>query len=180
MISLFASVSLAQKPTIVTATDTLPAVVAAYADGDMVRGATANKIILAMEVPNPNPSGTTEGYIMDVTLRMDSANVTGGTFDIYALKDTVGIGKDLALNNVAFEYNDAIDNNFIGMQQVVLATQGTTSGGATRSYAFSTVMKRYELAAGKKKIYFLIVARGAYTPKQSGVIRLTVAFDANK
>lgn len=180
MILLFASVSFAQKPTIVTVTDTLPSVVAIYADGDMVRGATANKIILATEVPNPNPTGTTEGYIMDVTLQMDTANVTGGTFDIYAIGDSVGTGKDLVANNAPFELNTAIGNNLIAVAQVSLVTQGTTAGGATRSYGFTSVLKRYELTATNKKIYWLIVARGAYLPKQSGIIRLTVAFDANK
>ncbi len=176
---LFASLAQAQIQSgakeIVT-TDTLSSVVSAYADGQMVRGGTANKIILATAIPdwlNKNNAG------FNTLIKLELDSVCVGLFDLYALKDSAGTGASLTANHGTFQLTKEMSNNTIYKFSINTETAGTYAGGARTSMGFAKSFVQYNLASTSmyKKIYWVLVARGAYTPKQSGIVRLTVQMD---
>jgi len=150
----------AQNP----ASITLSSTVTAYADGD--------KIGTALFVTNVNMYGDDyTGFIESIDATVDS--VFTGAIEFMALWDTTGVMQYLAADNAAFVLTSGIRAKRIGSITVNFTNGTTYSYGNSGSW-----FKKYRLNAAKK-IYWIPIARSAYTYKQSGTIQLTPWYEEN-
>lgn len=160
-----------------TTTDTLPAAVTIYADGQVVRGPAANAMVLSVEIPKFNNLDTA-GFAYQVKLEMDSVSANGN-FDIWVFNDSAALGANLTANHGVAQFRRTVGNRLVGIINASCTVQGSAAAGAETQVADVQWMHPYVMPDKvKNRLYFLIIARGAWTPKQSGVIRLTVYMDA--
>lgn len=154
-----------------TATDTLPSVVAIYADGDIVSTGTNNVVKMSVEVPIRGD--WYGGFIYQWKLEVDSVSANAN-FDVYAMYDTTGYGALKTANNGVMQGNIPFDSLAFCMTSFTMTPLGTWAAGARRTWQSKLDPYAYAFPAGKNRMFFVVVARGAWTPKQNGVIKLTV------
>lgn len=151
---------------------TRPSNVTAYSDSDVVRTGTATGgSFLGLTLARRNGAF---GYITQVALATDTANVTNAIFDVLFFSDTTGMGATLPADNAGYRSNFENSKYYLGTATVALTTYGSNATGATGSWGTaSNLLIPYQCAAASKKIYALIVVRAAYSPKYNGIFRLT-------
>jgi hypothetical protein len=158
----------------VSTTDTLGTNVTAYAAGQMIRGGTAYKIMLV--TPRPMKSKASLGcWINTVKIEMDS--VCPGSFIVYALKDTAGLMLGLTADHAAAQYK--FGSKSLGFFRVSTEALGTTAGGALQTFGqkqwfFDANFDSYT----QDRIYWLVIADGAWTPKKNGVIKIAATMES--
>ena len=150
-------------------TTTLSSTVTAYADGDIILGAAL------ISTPVPIFGDSPEGYIIGNDCVVDS--IFTGTIEFMALSDTVGVLQTLAADNAAFVMTAGVKAKYIG------STTISFTAGATSSYGTSQWIHKYRLTAAskaQKKMYWLAIARSAWTYKQACVLQFTAWFEPDK
>jgi len=152
---------------------TRPANATAYTDGDIIRSlATTGGSLLGITAARTNGGA---GYISSVEISHDTAYAAGINFDVIFYADSTGMGATLPADNAA--YQSVYDFGKLASPPISLQTTsyGTTAGGATSTRGAATnINYPFRCIAGSTKLYAVIIARGAFTPKQSGKFRLKV------
>lgn len=149
--------AMAQNP----ANITLSSTVTAYAADDRIGSAL---IVTPVNVFRETP----EGYVMNLDATVDS--VFTGSIEFFALFDTAGVMQYIANDNAKFVLTSGIKAKLIGSKTL------SFTDGTTYSYAGDNWFHKYRLTSAKK-IYWIPVARTAYTYKQSGKIEITPWID---
>jgi hypothetical protein len=161
-----------------TGIDTVNAAGTAYAANQMIRGTTANAIVIKTAVPSGNAGGSVRiGEIKWVKVQIDSL-VGNVLIEVYALSDTAGMGALLTVDHADAQFRAQMGDNLIGSFVTAFSTLGTTAGGSARSYANYEWRKDYRLPTGKSNIYWLFVTRSACTIKQRAAVRVTPDLEA--
>lgn len=153
-----------------------------YADGDIMRASavTSGAVSFAISFPSVIPTGakSTGGYMTSVMLAHDTCNVTGATFDLVVMDDTAGVGAGLAADNAAFQLSSAFAGKVVGVVEgLYFRTYGTTAAGAGRSYAQAQNINIPFGDNSAKKLYFILVARGAFKAKLNGTFTIRVGYE---
>ncbi len=111
------------------------------------------------------------GLIHSLTLHKSDHDLTGADFDIYFFSvQPAGTGYE---DNVAIAITDAEWANCFGFVALV----GSTDGRSVENgdiYTKTNLDLPYECAKGDNSIYFVVVARGTYTPADSEIFTLTI------
>jgi hypothetical protein len=176
LLVLCTSVSLAQLQVLVdSASFTRPATNAtAYAAGDIVRD-TATISAKFMKFGKLSRVPADVGYIVALQLDADTANQTNANFTVIFFDDTTGLGASLPADNAAFQTGYVYNKYMIGIVSVSLTMYGTTGGGATGARAkVENLNIPYRSNSANGAIYAVLVADGAYTPKQGGKFRVRI------
>lgn len=161
---VFASVQAQQapRPFIGTYSTSLtrPANPTTYTAGDVVNSGTA--------AAHSYTADWSRGAIVGVRMTVDTLNVANGTFRLFLFKDTTGVG--VLTDNAAFAPTRAILANVIAVADLTLIATGTAT--ATGVYAVNANFRNH--FAGVTRIYGILTATGAWVPKFSGVIGLSI------
>jgi hypothetical protein len=145
----------------------------AYSDSDIVRNSTSvGGALIAITAARTSGGG---GYITAIQLAADTANIANAYFDIIPITDTTGMGATLPGDNTLYATKFNFTKAFLPVIPVVFSTRyGSNATGSDGAFGFSTGNAvQFKCIAGSTKLYFLIIARGAYTPKNGGIFRLT-------
>ena len=145
----------------------------AYADGDIVRTlATTGGALITFTAARTNGGG---GYITAVQLSHDTANVNGANFDIMFYNDSTGMGATLPADNAVFQTIFDYGKGSFATAPLSLTMYGTNGGGATGARGDATGLNiPFRCISGSTKIYAVLIARGAFTPKNGGIFRLKI------
>ena|SRR3990167_599330 len=151
-----------------------------YADGDIITDSTSdNKYFVFSNIGQGKTDS--RGKITYVTVQMDTANATNTTVKIRFFApsgDTTGLWAALPADNAAFQGKFIISGGSIlqfGDVAVTLGIFGTTAAGSTVSEGSATAAIPYRLPDGK--LYCVVIATGAFTPKSAGIFRIMVYAD---
>ena len=110
------------------------------------------------------------GTIQTALMTIDTANTTGGTFNLYVFSDTTGLYGVPVADNVAQPFTAAALNKLAGVIGFTLATGGV---GSTAAYSYVSPALRFTTTT-YPNLYVLLTATGAYHPDNSGNIKLTL------
>jgi hypothetical protein len=110
------------------------------------------------------------GFITSVELDIDTANVTGATFDILIFRDTTGFGATLPANNTQYTTIFDMGKWYVNHEVITLSAYGTTGGA--RGVVNDLIP--FKCRSDKAKLFFLIIANGAYKPAYNAHYRLRV------
>ena len=152
----------------------LTGVTTQYTSGDVVRSvATA---LYPVNVSRVTTDGPGRGYITSVQISADTANVTGASFTVrfFNFTDTTGRNVQIAVDNAAYQGLWLNSAYWVGDADITLGMDGTTGGGATVASGIATNLN-IPYVVNKGKLWVLLLAKGSYTPKHGGAIRLKVA-----
>jgi len=109
------------------------------------------------------PSGR-GSVILSSLLEVDTANIANGTFKLLLFSDSVGTVAD----NVAWSPSHANNDKYVGSIDYSLASNGTGVAMAEPSGINIPVYQN-----GKKNVlYGVLIAKGQYTPKFNGKVRV--------
>lgn len=140
---------------------------AADAVSDNATTATASKFTLT----GMAPAAGMGGVIHSVTLHKDDHDLTGADFDIYFF--TTQPAGTTYEDNAAIAITDAVFATCIGFVALV----GSTDGRSVETgdiYCKTNLDIPYTCASGSNSLYYVIVARGTYTPADGETFTLTV------
>ena len=149
-----------------------------YASGDVMASyLSASKYFVFSNIAKATYS---RGRIVNVAVMADTANETTASVKVrfFSVTDTTGLWAAIAADNAVFQSKFAIGTGYftpIGDVAVTLAMFGTTGGGATSAQGFATAALDYVLPNGK--LYCIVLATAAYTPKAAGKIRVIVTVE---
>lgn len=147
-----------------------PANATPYAAGDAVRD-TGQAVFVA--VTSPGAVGS-KCWINYISLCADTSNTSGANFTLLMYTDTVGVGKHIAADNALFQQQYAFGAKRLPSVSFALKAYGTAAGGASGSWDSQySVNIPYQINSNRR-LYFLLICDGAYTPKQSGKFRILV------
>lgn len=142
-----------------------------YSAGDGVADATTSATAATFELTNMASSLGGSGKITGVTLHKTDQDQTGADFDIYFF-DTqpVATGFD---DNAAIAITDAEWKQCVGFVQLV-ASADVVSVVTGDLYCRTNLDLNYKCVTGSTTLYYVVVARGTYTPFAQEVFTLTV------
>jgi hypothetical protein len=120
------------------------------------------------------------GKITSVTVIADTANATTAAVKVrfFSVSDTTNIQNAIAVDNGVYQSMFQLGNGKylqIGDVAITLAMYGTSGGGATAAEGSATAALPYTLL--NSKLYAVVIATAAYTPKKGGKIRIIVTVD---
>jgi hypothetical protein len=177
LLVLFITLAQAQTPVTIIASDSLvrPANATAYAANDVVNdSATAANDILIFKTPTFNSAGTVTGttgvvvnkgmggLIVSALVTTDTANTTNGTFRLLLFSDTVTVAAD----NAAWASSQTSNARSIGHIDFALESNG---GSYPQAYVTGLSLP-FQCAPDDTKLYGVLLAKAAYTPKHNGKI----------
>lgn len=179
LLVLFLTLTIAHAQTspTITASDSLvrPANATAYAANDVVNdSATAANDILIFKTPTFNASGTVTGttgvvvnkgmggLIVSAMVTTDTANTTNGTFRLLLFNDTVTVAAD----NAAWASSQTSNARSVGHIDFALESNG---GSYPQAYVTGLSLP-FQCAPDDTKLYGVLIAKAAYTPKVNGKI----------
>ena len=139
-----------------------PANATAYAVNDVVNdsNSTAKRFIFPYVV---KPGGRSS-IILSALMEVDTANTTNATFRLLLFTDTVGTVADNAAWTPAHANNDL----YVGAIDFSLASNGT---GTAMGESFGLNIP-FHKTEGDARLYGVLLAKGAYTPKHLGKVRI--------
>jgi hypothetical protein len=152
-----------------TATFTRLADTTQYTAGDAVSDNATTATAATFTLTAMAAQGGLGGVIKSVTLHKSDQDQTGADFDIYFF-DTQPVGTGYE-DNVAIAITDAEWAKCVGFVALT-ATSDARSVGNGDLYNKTNLDLPYECVASS--LYFVIVARGTYTPADSEVFTLRV------
>jgi hypothetical protein len=163
------------RPFTRTAAWTRPSDTTQYTAGDGVSDATTTATAATFVLPNMGAMAGMGGVIRSLTLHKSDDDLTGADFDVYFFKaQPVATGWD---DNAAIAITDAEWANCLGFVSFV----GSTDGRSVQNgniYCKSNLDLPYECGTDTTTVvaplYFVVVARGTYTPASAEVFTLTV------
>ena len=163
------------RPFIRKATWTRPADTTQYTAGDAVSDDATTATIASFTLHNMGAMAGMGGVIHSVTLHKTDQDQTGADFDIYFFT-TPPAGSTFE-DNAAIAVTDAVFQTCVGFVALTAAADGR--GVATGDIFCKTNLDLpYECGADTTTIvaplYFVVVARGTYTPASAEVFTLTV------
>jgi hypothetical protein len=177
LLVLFVTLAQAQTPFTIIASDSLvrPANATPYGANDVVNdSATASNKILIFKTPTFNTAGTVTGttgvvinkglggLINSAIITTDTANVTNGTFKLLIFSDTVAVAAD----NAAWVPSGTSGARLLGEIDFALV-----SNGGSNPYAYvSGLGIPFQCAPDDTKLYGVLLAKAAYTPKVNGKV----------
>ena len=144
-----------------------------YADGYVVRGATGSAFFPIRVAPG---SGY-QVWLDWADLCADTCNTVGATFDGIVYTDTTGIATGMPADGAAFQQYYAYGGKRpMGAITFSFSSYGTTAGGATGSSNNQSLIGSpfTFVSPANARIFVLLVARGAYKPKNGGKLRLII------
>jgi len=150
----------------------------AYTAGDIVADSGSHyRYFTFSQIGTINGS---RGKITNVTVQMDTANATNTTVKVrfFSVSDTTGLWAAFPSDNAALQSTfEAGGGKYLlfGDVAVTLAIFGTSGGGATAAEGTATAAIPYTLLNGK--LYCVVIATGAFTPKHLGTFRVTTQVD---
>lgn len=151
----------------------------AYASGDIIASyLSTTKYFTFSNITSTKTNS--RGKITYVTVQMDTANATNTTVKVrfFGLADTTGLWASLPADNAAYQAKFSISGGSViqfGDVAVTLGIFGTAAGGSTVSEGSATAAIPYQLLNGK--LYCVVLATGAFTPKAGGLFRVIVNAD---
>lgn len=159
------------RPFLRTASFTRPSDTTQYTAGDGVSDNTTSATSATFTLKSMGPIGGMGGIIHSVTLHKSDDDLTGADFDVYFFKaQPVNTGYE---DNAAIAITDAEWQNCVGFVSFV----GSTDGRSVQNgnvYCKTNLDLPYEVADTDLALYFVVVARGTYTPASAEVFTLTV------
>lgn len=164
------------RPLVRTASFTRPSDTTQYSAGDAVSDEdTTTATAATFVLPNMGAMAGMGGVIHSVTLHKTDQDQTGADFDIYFFKSAVaGTGFE---DNAAIAITDAEWQTCVGFVSLT-ALNDVVSVANGDLYCRSNLDLPYECGADAGAVvaplYFVIVARGTYTPASAEVFTLTV------
>jgi hypothetical protein len=168
MMTAFAWVLQAQTNPVVTLIDSVitKSVVAAYAANDVVNDSltAVNKLFRFEGVV------TTKGYgalLQTAILSVDTPNTVNGSFKLLLFKDTLANQAD----NAAWVSSGTYNKNYVGSVEFSLATNGSAVAVAEATPGLAV-----NVANNKVRLYGVLLAKGAYTPKQYMKVIISLSF----
>lgn len=161
LVLIMASVSYGQIR-VLTSTLIRPSNPTAYAAGDAIKD-TSGKI--QSFTYSASPQGG-EGFICAARIWADTANVTGAQFRLYLYNDSTGV--TIPADNAAFITTYA--NRAKGIGYIDFALQMETGANTGAMDFQSNLNIPFKTKTSGSKLYGILVAKGAYTPKNGGAI----------
>ena len=149
------------------ATFTRPSDTTPYAIGDAVSDDTTTATAATFTLPGMG----TGGIIQSVTLHKTDPDAVGADFDVYFF--TTQPGGTTYEDNAATAITDAVFQTCVGFASLTAAADGR-SLALSDIYCKTNLNLPYECATGSSSLYFVIIARGAYTPGNAEVFTLRV------
>lgn len=113
----------------------------------------------------------TGGIIQSVTLHKTDPDAVGADFDIYFF--TTQPGGTTYEDNAATAITDAVMQTCVGFVTLTASADGR-SLSLSDLYCKTNLNLPYECATGTSALYFVVIARGAYTPGNAEVFTLKV------
>lgn len=159
------------RPFVRTASFTRPNDTTQYAAGDAVSDDATTATAATFALPSMAAVAGMGGVIQSVTLHKTDVDAVGADFDIYFFSTQPG-GTTYE-DNAAEAITDAVFQTCVGFVAL-------TAAANARSMALGDIYCRtnlnlvYECAAASTTLYFVIVARGTYTPAAQEVFTLKV------
>lgn len=179
---LIAQFSFSQTSQTIVAIDSLvrPANATAYAANDVVNDSlsSSNKFLvfknMTIKATNDTFVVTSKGgggLITSATLTTDTSNTTNGTFKLLIYKDTIPNVAD----NAAWVSYGVYNKYFVHDIDFSL-----TSNGSNAAYAaVSNLSIPFQCTSDNIRLYGVLLAKGAYTPKINGHIIVTLGIIRN-
>lgn len=143
-----------------TASFSRPANTTAYADGDGVSDDATTPTAATFKIPDVARTNGMGGEITDIYLHKDDQDTTNADFTVY-LFDTLPAVAGFN-DNAAIAITDAEFQNCIGF--VVFGNADAENVVTGDNWHKSNLNIRYRCAAADNSLYFVVVARAAYTP----------------
>lgn len=163
------------RPFVRRASFTRPSDTTQYGAGDAVSDDTTTATLASFVLPNMGAMAGMGGVIQSVCLHKSDQDLTGADFDIYFF-DTQPVGTGFE-DNAAIAITDAEWKRCLGVVPLTAAANGA-SAVTGDFFCARNVILPYECGADTTTIiaplYFVIVARGTYTPASAEVFTLTV------
>lgn len=152
----------------------LTGVTTQYTSGDVVR--SVSTALYGVNVSRTTSDGPGRGYITSVQIAADTANVTGASFTVrfFNFTDTTGKNAAIAVDNAVYQGSWLNSAYRVGDADISLSMDGTTGGGSTVASGIATNLN-IPYVVGKGKLWILLIAKGSYTPKHGGLIRIKVS-----
>jgi len=163
------------RPFIRTASFTRLSNTTQYTAGDAVSDDATTATAATFTLPNMGAMKGMGGIIHSVTLHKSDDDLTGADFDVYFFSSQpVGTGYE---DNVAVAITDTEWQSCVGFVSFVGSTDGRSVANGN-IYTKTNLDLPYECGADTTTIvaplYFVIIARGTYTPASGEIITLTV------
>lgn len=163
------------RPFIRTAAFTRPSDTTQYTAGDAVSDNTTTATLATFVLPNMGAMAGMGGVIRSVTLHKTDQDQTGADFDIYFFT-TQPAGTTFE-DNAAIAITDAVFQTCVGFVALTASSDGR-SVVTGDLYCKTNLDLPYECGADTTTVvaplYFVVVARGTYTPASAEVFTLTV------
>ncbi len=123
------------------------------------------------------------GIIRNVAVSFDTSDADNDSITVrfFSLSDTTGIWAKFPVDNAAIQslfQSPAGKYVWLGDVTITPATFGTAAGGSLSTDGISTVDLRYKLLNGY--LYCVVIAKGTFTPKHLGTVRVFVWADKQR
>jgi hypothetical protein len=159
------------RPFVRTASFTRPDDATQYSVGDGVSDNTTTATSATFTLPSMSPVAAGNGVIHSVLLHKSDQDQTGADFDIYFF-DTQPVNTGYE-DNAAIAITDAEWKTCLGFVRVVASTDAANVVTGDL-YNKTNLDLPYQCAVGSTSLYFVVVARGTYTPANQEVFTLRV------
>lgn len=159
----------------ITAVFTRPADTTQYAAGDVVGPITTPAV---QSFPLAARANGGSGKIMELLMAFDLETITTATFRLHFFNATLTPAAD----NAAFAGVSTNPSTYLGyLDPPILVTQAGGTLGQIRHTVNSTTTSglpfHYQCATADSGLYMVITALGAYTPKSSGIVRVSLVVE---
>jgi hypothetical protein len=159
------------RPFSTSATFTRPADTTQYSAGDSVADNATTPTAATFVLPSMASVNGMGGVIHSVVLHKSDQDQTGADFDIYFFNaQPAAAGYE---DNAAIAITDTEWKSCVGFVSFVASTDAR-SVATGDIYNKTNLDIAYSCAAGSTSLYFVVVARGTYTPGNAEVFTLTV------
>lgn len=159
----------------ITAVFTRPADTTQYTAGDVVGPITTPA---AQSFPNAARANGGSGRIVEIMMAFDLETITTATFRLHFFNAVLTPQAD----NAAFTGVSTNPASYLGyIDPVILVTQAGGTLGQIRVApgvsATGGLPFNYQCADGGSGLWMVITALGAYTPKSSGIVRVSIVVE---
>lgn len=161
------------RPTVRTAAFTRPADTAQYTANDAVSDNTTTATAATFTLSSMAAYDGGGGVLHSLSIHKTDQDLVGADFDVY-LFSTQPVGTTYE-DNAAIAITDAVFQTCVGVVEFTAAEHAKSP--VTGDYFYRTDLDVvYQCASSSTSLYFVVVARGSYTPASAEVFTLKFGF----
>ena len=157
-----------------TVSFTRPADTTQYGLADAISDATTTATAATFAIPGMASVNGGFGRIHSLTLHKSDQDLTGADFDVaFFTGQPVATGFD---DNAALAITDTEWKQCVGVVPLTAAANGASVANGDL-FCARNVNLVYKCETSVRSLYFVVVARGTYTPASAEVFTLTVGYE---